>query len=152
MEGIAKMKVRGHEDSTEMCSKTPSNIHYIFNDFWEVVGLNFASKNHQKMHPKSHRKLNVFFIDFWIDFGLILGGKMLPKSDLKIIEILSFFWKGLWIEDVAKRGTQMLLSPPQPAPRGGLPLIVGQTLPGRFSKSRALAAPSFFHTFFGLAF
>ena len=85
------MKVRGLGDSTEMCSKTPSKIHYIFNDFWEVVGLNFASKNHQKMYPKSYRKLNDFFIDFWIDLGLILGGKMLRKSDLKINEIWSVF-------------------------------------------------------------
>ena len=91
MECIAKMKVRGLEYSTEMCPKTPSKIHYIFNDFWEAVGLNFASKNQQKMHPKSHRKVNDFFIDFWIDFGLILGGKMLPKSDLKFIEIWSVF-------------------------------------------------------------
>ena len=83
--------MRGLEDSTEMCPKTPSKIHYIFNDFWEAVGLNFASKKHQKMYAKSHRKVNDFFIDFWIDFSLILGGKMLPKSDLKIIEILSFF-------------------------------------------------------------
>ena len=87
MESIAKMKVWGLRDSTEMYSKTPSKIHYIFNDFWEAVGLNFASKNHQKMHPKSHRRVTDFFIDFWIDFGPILEGKMLPKSELKIIEI-----------------------------------------------------------------
>ena len=91
MEGIAKMKVRGLGDSTEMCPKTPSKIHYIFNDFWEAVGLKFASKNHQKMHQKSHRKVNDFFIDFWIDFGLILGGKMPPKSDRKSNEIWSVF-------------------------------------------------------------
>ena len=87
MEGIAKMKVRGLGDSTEMCSKTPSRIHYIFNDFWEAVGLNFASKNHPNMHPKSHQTLNILFIDFWIDFGIILGGKMPPKSHPKINEI-----------------------------------------------------------------
>ena len=91
MEGIAKMKVRGLGDSTEMCPKTPSKINYIFNDFWEAVGLNFASKNHQTMHPKSYRKLTDFFIDFWIDFGFILVGKILPKSDLKINEIWSVF-------------------------------------------------------------
>ena len=91
MERIAKMKLRGRGDSTEMCPKTPSKIHYIFNDFWEAVGLNFASKNHQTMPLKSHRKVNDFFIDFFIDFGLILGGKMLPKSDLKITEIWSVF-------------------------------------------------------------
>ena len=92
MEGIAKTKVRGLGNSTEMCPKTPSKIHYIFNDFWEAVGLNFASKNHKKMHPKSHRKVTVFFIDFWIDFGLILARKILPKSDLKINEIWSVFF------------------------------------------------------------
>ena len=91
MEGIAKMKVRGLGDSTEMCSKTPSKIHYIFNDFWEAVCLNFASKNHETMQQKSHRKVNYFFIGFGIDFGLILGGKMPPKSDRKSNEILSFF-------------------------------------------------------------
>ena len=46
MEGIAKTKVRGLGDSTEMCPKNPSKIHYIFNGFWEAVGLNFTSKNH----------------------------------------------------------------------------------------------------------
>ena len=46
IEGIAKTKVRGLGDSTEMCPKTPSKIHYIFNGFWEAVGLNCTSKNH----------------------------------------------------------------------------------------------------------
>ena len=63
MERIAKMKVRGIGDSTEMCPKTPSKINYIFNDFCEAVGVNFASKNHQKMHQpnssnKNHQKLD----------------------------------------------------------------------------------------------
>ena len=87
MEDIAKMKVRGLRDSTELCPKTPSNIHYIVNDFWEAVGLNFASKNHLKMHPKSHRKLTDFFIGFCIDLGVILDGKMLPKSHPKSNDI-----------------------------------------------------------------
>ena len=89
---------------------------------------------------------------FWGGLGGYFGSQRATKMASKFDQKNEWFLDRSWKRSGAPKGGITLPRGDSKSPRGGLPLIVGQTLPGRFWKSLSLGAPSLFHAFFGLAF